>query len=662
MLSRIARLALSASAITSILSPAFMSRALAQAETTLPELVVTATRTPLEVSRAGSAITVIEAKDIAAYGARSISDVLRTVPGLDITESGGTGTLSNVSLRGSKPDQTLVLLDGIRIGDPSSIGGEFDFGAFSVTDIARIEVLRGPQSALYGSDAMGGVINIITRKGSRTPRATISQEFGSYGTLSTRGGVSGSTDRLWYAFSFNALHSDGFSRYGYRNDRVAPNLVRPLERDSTDKFGASARVGYKVSDTVEVEAGLAHHWLSLRLDNPGAFDVTQRDNSFDIGRTRVTEGHVRTKIEGFDGVTTHSLTLFGSKTDRYNRGQAQCFDPNTFASPDCLLLYSGRRFGAELQNDIRFGNRGTFTFGLRSERETADTSEQWLGAFAAPRTDLIDRGQTTNSVFALQQLRLTDRWDVSIGGRIDHVQGAQTFPTWRVTTAYNIFETGTKLRASAGTGAKAPSLFQRFSQYGDPNLAAERNFGVDAGIDQSLFNDRLKLSFTAFDTRYRDLIDFSFSANNGLGGYFNVGHARMRGLEVSADADLVPATWRARASYTYMVAIDADARQSLLRRPRHKGSLGLVYTGIPKLEVEGRMTLVGTRPDSSNDFPYSRVQLGAYGRFDARAEYQIDKTFSIYARAENITNARYEEIRDYSTAGRSFFGGVKATW
>lgn len=660
MLSRIARSALVASVSSFTLLSSSTARS--QGEIPLPELVVTATRTPLDLQRAGSAITVVDAADIAAYGARSISDVLRTVPGLDITESGGTGTLSNVSLRGSKPDQTLVLLDGVRIGDPSSIGGEFDFGAFSVTDLERIEILRGPQSALYGSDAMGGVINIITRKGSRKPRASISTEAGSYGTLATRGGVSGSTEQAWYSFSFNALHSDGFSRYGSRIPRITSGLAGPLERDSTDKFGVRARVGYRLSDQVEVEAGLAHHWLSLRLDNPGAFDTTRRDNSFDIGRTRVTEAHVRTKVTALDGALTNTLTVFGSKTDRYNRLGAACFDPVTFNSPDCLLLYSGARFGAEYQGDLRTGDRGTFTFGLRSERESADTAEQWLGVFAAPRTQLIDRSQSTHSVFALQQIRLTERWDVSIGGRIDHVRGGQAFPTWRATSAYNIFETGTKLRASAGTGAKAPSLFQRFSQYGDPDLAAERNFGYDVGIDQNLLGDRLKLSLTGFDTSYRDLIDFSFAANNGLGGYFNVGKARMRGVEASAEAWLVPETWRARASYTYMQAVDLDRDQTLLRRPRHKGSLGLVYKGIPKLEIEGRMTVVGARQDSSNDFPYSRVQLGAYARLDARAEYQLNSTLSIFARAENLTNAKYEDVRDYATAGRSFFGGVKATW
>ena len=242
------------------------------------------------------------------------------------------------------------------------------------------------------------------------------------------------------------------------------------------------------------------------------------------------------------------------------------------------------------------------------------------------------------------------------------MRGADTFGTWRATTAYNIFETGTKLRASAGTGAKAPSLFQRFSQYGDPSLDAERNFGVDVGVDQSLFDDRARVSVTAFDTTYRNLIDFSFTANNGFGGYYNVGHAHMRGVELSAEAWLVPDTWQARASYTYMIAEDTDKDLALLRRPRHKGFVGILYRGIPKLTLEGRVTMVGSRPDSSNDFPYSRIKLSSYAKLDARAEYKINDTLSVFARAENLTNARYEDVRDYATAGRSFFGGIKANW
>ena len=403
MLSRMSRLPLVAGAGTSFLFaifPAFAQSTIASGPApqagsdVLPDLVITATRSPLAVQRAGSAITVISAEEIAAYGSRSIADVLKIVPGLDITESGGAGTLSNASLRGSKPDQTLVLLDGIRIGDPSSIGGEFDFGTFSATDIERIEVLRGPQSALYGSDAMGGVINIITRKGNRVPRASASVEAGSYGTLSTRGAISGSTDRATYAFSFNALHSDGFSRYGARIPRITSGLTAPLERDSTDKFGVRGSIGYKLSDQVDIEAGLAHHWLSLQLDNPGAFDVTQRDNRFDIG-THTCHGRPcprqSARVRWASDQQPHAV--------RHKNGPLQPYSGGMLRSRDVRLaglqplLFPARGSARNIRADVKTGRMGTFTFGLRTERETADTAEQWLGAFATSKMQLIDKSQ-----------------------------------------------------------------------------------------------------------------------------------------------------------------------------------------------------------------------------------------------------------------------------
>ena len=171
----------------------------------LPAIVVTATRSPLEISRAGSSITVIEAADLEKSGANGVVEMLRSVPGLDVRERGGVGSTSYATLRGSNSGQTLILIDGVRAGDPTGTDGALDLGGLAVTDIERIEIVRGPQSALYGSDAMGGVINIITRKGAGPLRRSVALEAGSYGTLHSRGSVSGASDRLSFALSVDAL-------------------------------------------------------------------------------------------------------------------------------------------------------------------------------------------------------------------------------------------------------------------------------------------------------------------------------------------------------------------------------------------------------------------------------------------------------------------------
>ena len=220
-----------------------------------PDFVVTPTRTPQAISRAGSAVTVITADEIAKESPKSVADVLRRSPGLTVTESGGPGSSTTVRIRGAESRHTLVLIDGVRVTDPSQASAEFDFAQLVPTDIERIEVLRGPQSALYGSDAIGGVINIITRKGRGAPRVSVGSEAGSYGSKGLRAAVSGGTGALSYAFSLSGYDTAGFSRYGYRIGRIERTRAWPLEADATKRLGASGRVSLALTPNVEVELG-----------------------------------------------------------------------------------------------------------------------------------------------------------------------------------------------------------------------------------------------------------------------------------------------------------------------------------------------------------------------------------------------------------------------
>ncbi len=645
--------------VSSVTAHVFPVTAFAQtAPEVLPELVITPTRSPEDPQRIGSAISVIEGREIAAWGSPSMADVLRRTPGLDVTENGGPGGLSYVRLRGAESRQTLVLIDNIRTGDAASTDGATDFSNISPDEIERIEILRGPQSALYGSDAMGGVINIITKKGARTPRTALIVEGGSFGTVSTRLATSGATDRTTWTLSVSGLHSDGFSRYAYRIGRLTSALATPLENDKTDRISGSARITHRLAETAEIDIGLRSVNTKAAVDNPGAF-ASPRDNRFDKSRQTLTTLYGKVSADALDGRLRNSLTIFTSLTDRLNRGAENCYDAPTFTTIACDAFFRSRRYGAEYQGDLDLGQIGKTTLGAKAELEEASNREIWLFPISANMPG-FNGSQRTNSIFALHQLPLGPL-SLSLGGRVDSVDG-KSFPTWRATAAYNIIETGTKFRASAGTGAKAASLYQRFSIYGTPGLLPEYNFGYDAGIDQSLLDGRVKLSLTAFDTRYRDLFDFDFTANNFAGAYINIGRARISGLEASADAIIVPDEWRLRASYTRLRAVDLMRQQPLLRRPRDSVSLSALYSGIANLEIEGRLTFVGNRIDVQNDFPYSRVQMAPYGKADIRASYKVNDQLSIFARMENITDARYQEIRDYGTAGRSYYAGMQVTW
>ncbi len=633
----------------------------------LPQITVTATRTEQPQSQSGSAITVVSAEEIAKYGSTGLGDVLRGVPGLDITQTGGVGSATSVSLRGSSPGQTLVLIDGVRIGDPSVTDGSVDLGGFTTNNIERIEVLRGPQSALYGSDAMGGVINIITRQGQGEPHGSVSVEGGSYGTVHTRADAFGRQGDWSYAFSIDGVHTDGFPGYGYRvkgpltiGDGVTP--LPPLPSiEPANKGGGTARLVYHPTEDISVEGSFNGYDSGIHFDNPYAYVASDVFNGFNRQNVASFQGYLRADVDAFDKLLHNRLTLFGNETNRDIWQTEGCYDASG-NSLNCRTGYRGGRQGVEYQGDLKLGAFGLATFGAKTETETARTAQEpdTPGAFTP-----LDASQTTNSVFAQHQFTLFNRLDFTYGGRIDAVPGNRTFDTWRSTVAYRIEETGTKLRASAGTGAKVASLYQRFSQYGDPSLNPEQSAGYDVGVDQKLLNGRVTASVGYFENSYRNLIDYGYAptctSTQVFGCYYNVGRARTQGIELSGEASVIPDVFRLRASYTYLDARDLTTQLQLLHHPRDKGSVSAIYTGVPKLELEARVIVVGANPDY--DFiNYDRVVLPAYAKIDLFANYKLDHGVSLFGRIENLGNVRYEEVLNYGTPGRSVYGGVKYEW
>lgn len=622
----------------------------------LPDIVITATRTPLAISQAGSAISVITAEEIAKESPKSVADVFRRVPGVTVTETGGPGGATAVRIRGAEARQTLVLIDGVRVNDPSSGSAEFDFANLVATDIERIEVLRGPQSALYGSDAMGGVINIITRKGKGAPRASASIEGGSYGTKAARAAVSGSNGPVSYAFSMTGFDTAGFSRYGYRIGRIQNTRFWPLENDGAQRLGASGRVTVALSPDAELEVG-----------GYGSFNGAEYDAAFGSlpdspsrSQQRLFEGHTRLTAYTLDRMLRNTILVSASRTNRHYR------DVSSFALPSLTWSnssFTGDRVAAEYQGDLNLGEFGLLSFGAKAERERLTSFGREVLPFATPEQETNDASQTTRSLYALHQFTLFENLHLSFGGRLDDVEDSDRFGTWRATAAYEIPETGTKIRGSVGTGAKAPSLYQQFDpSYGNPDLESEHSVGFDVGVDQRLLDDRLLLSATFFANRFRNLIDFASSSecrpDQVFGCFVNVARATTSGLELTAEVDAIPTWLRVKATYTHLDAFDRETDLRLARRPQDEGRLGLIITPLTGLSIEPSVIFVGTRYSSTGE----QFKLQPYARFDIYADYRINDTFSVYARAENLTDARYQDVYDYGTAGRSFYAGLRATW
>lgn len=638
-----------------------LSIGVAQAQSSaepVPDIVITATRSPLAVTQAGSAISVITSEEIAKESPKSMADVLRRVPGLSVSETGGPGGTTSVRIRGGEARHTLVLIDGIRVNDPSAGAGEFDFANLVATDIERIEVLRGPQSALYGSDAMGGVINVITRKGKGAPRFSTSVEGGSYGTKAGRAAVSGSSGPVSYAFSATGYDAAGFSRYGYRIGRIENTRFWPLENDGAQRLGASGRVTVALSPDAELEIGGYTSYNGAQYDAGwGEYPDTPSQS-----QQRLYEGHTRLTAYAFGGLLKNTVLFAANRTNRHYR------DVSYFGSPAITSWsntgYVGDRVSAEYQGDLKLGAFGLLTFGAKAERERFTSKSRDVLPFSGPWRETNDASRTTRSLFALHQFTLFENLHLSLGGRFDDIEDGDSFGTWRATAAYEVPNSDMKLRASVGTGAKAPSLFQQFDPlYGSPDLRPEHSVGFDVGIDQRLLDDRLLLSATFFANRFRDLIDFAFdpaacTPSQPYGCYVNVARARTSGVELAADVDVIPSLLRVKAVYTHLEAFDRETNLRLARRPQDEGRLGLIVTPMAGLSIEPSVVFVGKRFSSTGE----KDELQPYARFDVYADYKINDTFSVYARAENITDARYQDVYNYGTSGRAFYAGLRATW
>lgn len=650
-----------ASSLAAAASIAFACPALAQAAMDLPDIVVTASRQPEKIERQGSAISVIDQGEIQRRNPTSVVDVLRNVPGVDISESGGPGATTSVRMRGAGTGQTLVLIDGIRVNDSVPASGDFDFSTLLPSAIERIEVLRGPQSALYGSDAIGGVINIITKKGGGAPRTEIRSEGGSYGTIGASATMTGSSGPWSYAASAGGQQSAGFSRYGYRVGQLERRFGSAFEPDGFARWGGLAKLGYDGGQGATVEVGIMSFKTTAQIDE-GSSTLPRLVQASGARRVypdtpgeaerRLSQVFARGTLE--QGPLTHTLTLYANQTDRTFRQTSYRAGPTPVNQTSTQSDFFSDRIGAEYQGNLKLDALGSIIFGGKYEIDKGRSFSTPIVPIPGPRVGTLDAEQTTRSVFALYQLPLGERIVLSAGGRHDRVDGHE-FNTWRATGAYLLPETGTKFRASGGTGGKAPTLFQLFSPInGNGALNPETSIGWDAGVDQTLFDGRATVSATVFGNKFADLIEFDSVTQR----YRNVSRANSSGVEIESTLTLLPELVKLTGAYTYLHTQDERTGLALQRRPDHVGRISVAITPFDKLLIEPSVTIVSRRFSGANE----TLPLPRYARLDVYAEYKIDQTWRVFGRIENLTDTRYQEILNFGTTGRAGYGGVSATW
>lgn len=605
-------------------------------------IVVTATRLDTPLREVASSITVITAADIERRGAQWVLDALRDVPGLDIVRTGGPGATGSVFIRGAKSEHTKVLIDGICVNDPISPGGTFDFAHLNVDDIERIEVLRGPQSVLYGSDAIGGVIHIITRRGAGKFGGYVKGEGGSFDTYKVSAAAGASVGWLDFYATLTRTDSGGFSSAGedYGNH----------ERDPYRNTSFSAKVGLTPRENFEIIFVLRATCAASELDDEGGAggDDPNHDSYFRSLAARV-EGRLTLLDDRWE-------QKIGLSYVEYNRGTHD--DPDAGDITLIRSTYRSRRVKFDWQHDLYLHETNTLTIGVEAEQEQGSSSYHSDGLWGPYTSRFRQRSQCTTGIFVQDKISLADSLFVTVGGRIDRHEKFGTVYTWRVAPAYVLRRTGTTFKAAAGTGFKAPTLFQLYSSYGSEDLQPERSFGWELGVRQRLLGRKLAVEATYFRNRFENLIDYDFATSK----YNNIGMARSDGVELSAAYE-PSERLRFEGSYTFTRTEDAATQDDLFRRARHKFGASVTCRPTDRLELNAGVSFVGGRDDvDSSVWPARRARLAKYVLWRFGASYKLTGHVTVFGRIENAFNEHYEQIKGYGTPGAAVYAGLKATF
>jgi len=613
----------------------------------LNDVVISATKTNSNTLEIANSISLIDSVQISNSNSNNVFDVLRNETGISFTRQGGNGTLSNLYIRGANSSHTLVLIDGVEINLTNDPSGVYDFSALPIDNIDRIEVLRGPQSTLYGSDALAGVINIITKKGNGTPKYSLQTEGGSYNTYKALVGLKGSIQKLNYSVALSRTGSDGFS--------VASKKYGNTEKDGYTFNNISSLIGYNLSENSEVN--LYTRFLKSESENDQFGGMFGDDPTY---LTKQEEFSVRGegKLKLLNGDWNQKLGLTFFRNVRKNS-----FDTSSASVYYSRALYDGRKYKLDWQNDFQLNNSNLLTAGAEFEVEESASEYYAFNYIQLPdyASVIPMKDAKTFGVFVQDQLKFDESFFVTLGLRLDdHNKFGSQF-TYRFAPAYMLWETGTKFKATIGTGFKAPSLFYLYDPaYGNENLNPEKSFGFDAGIEQYFFSASTSFGATFFYNKYTDMFGFDYVTFKTI----NINKAVTKGAEIFLQAKPVDGL-DLKVNYTLTEARDispnsADFDKKLLRRPENKVGFFASYSFIPKANVNAEVIWVGTREDI--DFSiYQRTELKGYVLLNLAAHYDVFNFLRLNVRVENLLDTDYEEVFGYGTAGLSFYGGINLT-
>lgn len=615
------------------------------------DVVISATKTPIPVTQVTSAVEVIDGEELQQKKIKTVVDALRLAQGLAVFSNGGPGTSANVRIRGAKAEHTLVLIDGTIVNDPAT--GAFDFANLTTDNIERIEILRGAQSMLWGADAIGGVINIITKKGSGKPTASAFFEYGSFASIREGVQASGGKGPVDFSFSLSRWDTSSFSSINYRRGAA--------ERDGYHNWQASSRLGVALPHDGRLEFNL--RWWNADVNFDGVAG-NLASSPADIFGSKGTSRNLILSGSYYQPLTawwSQKLTLAQSTSRALQHsgpvgrnvvtGETMTPDPFCFAS-NCFfpfnfdLQVTNRRL--EWQHNFQVAKPLLLTAGYQFREDQGNNPSN----FGAPSNRIL----SSHAGFAQAQFNWEDRVLATAGVRHDEYNAFGQATTYRVTGGYVFKETGTKIRAGYSTGFRAPTMNQLFFQDPSfptpiPNLKPEKSQSFDAGVDQSLFKDRLLLSAGYFWNHFTNLIQFVSAPP--LIGLQNVGQAKSQGWEASARYFIFK-NLEVHGQYTYTLTRDLTTGARLPLWPVHSATAGVTFQPIERARITVDYRHIGSR---FNNFPVAK--LSPFDVVNVSASFDVTKQVQVFGRIDNLFGEKYEEILNFGTPIRSVFGGVR---
>ena len=608
------------------------------------DIVVTGSRSGdgEKIANIPASVTLISAEDMGERQTRIVSDVLRDIPGVAVSRTGAVGGLTQVRIRGSEGNHVLVLIDGIKASDPYQ--GEYDFGTLIADEAAKIEVLRGQQSSLYGSDAIGGVIQYITLTGREAPGFSARAEGGSFGTFSGGARAAGYSDTLDYALSGSVYRTDG----------------TPTDREGTrdigsTSIGASAKATWTPSDIFKLTA-VGRYSYTDALTNNSAISGPR------FGYTEDSPG-VHFQNEAFYGLARAELSLMDGAWTNALTGQFADTTRTGYASSGADYGNKGRRYKGTFESAYRFGSdrvQNRITGAVDFEREEFQNTVGGGFAFEGKRA-------TENWGFVGQyELTVDDAFSAGASIRRDENNRFDDVTTWRAQAGYRL-PFGLRVRGAYGTGVKNPGYYELYGYsdgryIGNPNLKPEKSKGWEAGIDQEIAGNKATIGVTYFDSRLEDEIYTSYPAPAFIATPSNrTTRSKQHGVEAFVSARPIPQI-KFDLAYTYLKARENGVEE--VRRPTHVASLNTTifstderFSGTLTVRYNGRNTDVAYTDPS---YVPVRVSMPEFVLLNLNADYKLTDRISVFGRVENLLDEDYEEIFSFATPGRAAYGGVRA--